>query len=256
MQKRIYAWQKSIILHLTVLALLMASSYIWWKPPPDTNVKKVNIHIGTGKSAGHGSGGSIKQDGNKQESKNAQLPSLMAIASQAIAETKAKEHTESVSPLPSQQEATESNNEGANLTGTGQGDGATGEGRGDGLEEGSGTGDGDGLGEGFINNGDGSYTVDSPEGLSYKILKKVDPDYPEEAKEANYTDTIRVRTRFLVGVNGRIEQIEFMNSVPNLGFREAATQALNQWRFANITYKGHPLKVYFTYTFTFVAGSE
>lgn len=100
-------------------------------------------------------------------------------------------------------------------------------------------------GENFSSNGDGTYTALSSTGIDYTILNSVEAQYPEEARAVSYTRNIRVETVILVGLDGNVESVSILNNVPNLGFREAARQALLQWKFSPIYYQGINIKMKF-----------
>ncbi|SFL64674.1 energy transducer TonB [Pelosinus propionicus] len=98
----------------------------------------------------------------------------------------------------------------------------------------------------FLSNGDGSYTALNAEGISYTILRDADARYPEEARSIGYNRVVSVQAKILVGLDGSVESVEILNSVPNLGFKESATQALRKMQFAPIYYQSHNVKMYFT----------
>lgn len=97
----------------------------------------------------------------------------------------------------------------------------------------------------FLSNGDGSYTALNAEGISYTIIKDADAKYPEEARSIGYSRVVSVQAKILVGLDGLVENVEIVNSVPNLGFKESAIQALRKMQFAPIYYKNHNIKMVF-----------
>ena len=97
----------------------------------------------------------------------------------------------------------------------------------------------------FLSNGDGSYTALNAEGISYTIIRDADAKYPEEARSIGYSRMVSVQAKILVGLDGLVENVEIVNSVPNLGFKESAIQALHKMQFAPIYYKNHNVKMYF-----------
>ncbi|MCR5176414.1 MAG: energy transducer TonB [Anaerovibrio sp.] len=128
-------------------------------------------------------------------------------------------------------------------SGTGSGSGAaSGNGNGSG---GSGTGTSTGLGAGFSPNGDGTYTASSAAGISYQILRDVDVEYPDEARSIGYGDVVEVVARIMVGLDGNVESVTILSDPPNLGFSEAASEALYGMRFAPIYYQGVNIRVPF-----------
>lgn len=116
---------------------------------------------------------------------------------------------------------------------------------------GSGTGKAAGLGDGFSDNGDGSYTAASAAGISYQILRDAEAYYPEEARSLGYAATVSVTGRVLVGTDGSIESVRILTDAPKLGFRQAAEEAFWRMRFAPIVYQGYPIKLWFEKTLIF-----
>lgn len=122
-----------------------------------------------------------------------------------------------------------------------------------------GTTGGDGSGAGkdifgngdFGDNGDGTYTALNSSGISYTILSETEAIYPDEARSIGYSSTVSVEAKILVGLDGSVESIEILNSVPNLGFTEAAKTSLQEMKFAPIYYNGHNIKMYFKKTIHF-----
>ena len=98
----------------------------------------------------------------------------------------------------------------------------------------------------FLSNGDGSYTALQAEGITYTIIRDADARYPEEARSIGYSRVVSVQAKILVGLDGFVESVEIVNSVPNLGFKESAVQALRKMQFAPIYYQNHNVKMYFT----------
>lgn len=88
-------------------------------------------------------------------------------------------------------------------------------------------------------------------GLSYKIIKEINPNYPIQAKKIGIKETVIIKVKFLVGLNGQIEKIEFIDSINKFGFKESVEKALEQWKFEPINYKGENIKIYFYKDFTF-----
>lgn len=139
--------------------------------------------------------------------------------------------------------------------GSGGAVGASGTATGTSQDEGSGvgTGIGEAFGSGqFIANGDGTYTALGSGGISYKIIHEETPPYPREARSIGYNRVVKVRVRFLVGLDGRVESTEILTkNVPNLGFTEAALSAIKEMRFEPIYHKGVNIKMYFRKTIIF-----
>lgn len=98
---------------------------------------------------------------------------------------------------------------------------------------------------------DGIFTASSSDGIDYKILKQVEPNYPIQAERIRYKTKVTVSARFLVGLNGNIEKIEITKSHKKFGFDDEVQKALKQWKFHPIYYKNKNIKVYFTKDFIF-----
>ena len=133
--------------------------------------------------------------------------------------------------------------------GSGGAVGASGSASGRSQEEGTGvgTGTGDFFGGGnFIDNGDGTYTASGSGGISYKIKHEETPKYPRTARDLGFNRVVSVRIRFLVGLDGRVETAEVLTkNTPDLGFREAALEAIRKMEFEPIVYRGRNIKMYF-----------
>ena len=133
--------------------------------------------------------------------------------------------------------------------GSGGAVGASGSASGRSLVEGSGvgTGTGDFFGSGnFIDNGNGTYTASGSGGIPYKIKHEETPKYPRTARDLGFNRVVSVRIRFLVGLDGRVESAEVLTKkTPDLGFREAALEAIRKMEFEPIVYRGRNIKMYF-----------
>lgn len=116
-----------------------------------------------------------------------------------------------------------------------------------------GDGQGTAFGSGnFIANGDGSYTALGSGGISYEILSEATPRYPRAARSIGFNKVVRVRVKFLVGLDGQVETTEiFTRNIPDLGFKEAAVEAVKKMKFAPIYHQGRNIKVYFQKTIVF-----
>ena len=139
--------------------------------------------------------------------------------------------------------------------GSGGAVGASGTADGKAQTEGSGVGDGQGTAFGsgnFIANGDGSYTALGSGGISYEILSEAAPRYPRAARSIGFNKVVRVRVKFLVGLDGQVETTEIITrNIPDLGFKEAAVEAVKKMKFAPIYHQGRNIKVYFQKTIVF-----
>lgn len=101
------------------------------------------------------------------------------------------------------------------------------------------------------NNGDGTYTALSNNGIRYKIIKEVDPIYPKQAETIKYKNRVVVKAKFLVDEKGEVQNITIVQSHKKLGFDAAVISALNKWRFAPIYYNNEIIRVYFQKEFVF-----
>ena len=121
--------------------------------------------------------------------------------------------------------------------------------------DGSGVGNGAGeaFGNGrFVANGDGTYTALGSGGIAYKIRHEETPVYPREARSIGFNKVVKLRVKFLVGLNGRVESAEVTTKkVPDLGFKESALAAVRAMEFEPIYYRGHNIKMYFKKTIVF-----
>ena len=98
----------------------------------------------------------------------------------------------------------------------------------------------------FIDNGDGTYTANGSGGIPYKIKHEETPKYPRTARDLGFNRVVSVRIRFLVGLDGRVETAEVLTKkTPDLGFREAALEAVRKMEFEPIVYRGRNIKMYF-----------
>lgn len=104
----------------------------------------------------------------------------------------------------------------------------------------------------FTANGDGTWTAQGASGISYTILTDATTKYPQEARAIGFNKVVKVKVRFLVGLDGGVEAVEILNTdIPNLGFREASLTAIKAMRFEPVWYKGNNIKVYFRKTIVF-----
>lgn len=75
---------------------------------------------------------------------------------------------------------------------------------------------------------------------------KVEPEYPEEAKEAEIEGVVILQA--LILADGTVDDIEVLRFRPedDPGFVDAARDAVRQWRYEPATLDGLPVPVYFT----------
>ena len=124
---------------------------------------------------------------------------------------------------------------------------SSGPGSGGGIGTGSGGGVGPGRGPGFGPGegggiGGGVYRVGG--GVSQPILlKKVEPEYSEEARKAKFQGTVVLS--IIVDENGMPRQIRVARAL-GLGLDEKAIEAVQKWRFRPAYKDGKPVAVYAT----------
>lgn len=239
----------SLLFHILVFCVPW-SSFIADKIPSTTNIP-INFQVSSaskassagGGAAGHSSASKTTSTNNSQLANT--TPNTTASRSGTLASTlpilpSSSSNNLATAPTTTSSATTGSENAGTQLGTSGSSNQS---GSGSGSANGSGA---NGFGDNFASNGDGTYTALSPAGIDYQILAAPEPSYPEEARALGYSRSIRVEAELLVGLNGQVETVQILNSVPNLGFREAAKHALLNWRFAPIYYQGVNIKMRFT----------
>lgn len=107
--------------------------------------------------------------------------------------------------------------------------------------------------DGLVKDGTGTYIGDqkSNQGIGYKIKREVDPNYPMMAKKIGFKDEVVIKTKFLVGLNGKVEEIIFLDNYTKYGFQKEVERALKKWEFEPIIYKNKKIKMYFYKDFRF-----
>jgi protein TonB len=74
---------------------------------------------------------------------------------------------------------------------------------------------------------------------------KVDPEYPELARVARLEGNVILQA--IIHDDGTVGEIEVLRTNrPNMGFEEAAMEAVSQWRYKPALQNGRPVEVYFT----------
>ena len=101
-----------------------------------------------------------------------------------------------------------------------------------------------------IKNGEYALKNQKVSGINIVISKEVAPTYPELALKMGYRKETIVKVKFLVGKDGRVEDIKFY-SKSKYGFEKEVEKALKQWKFDPIIYKGTPTPTYFYKVFNF-----
>lgn len=107
--------------------------------------------------------------------------------------------------------------------------------------------------DGLVKDGTGTYIGDqrSSQGIGYRIKREVDPIYPQMAKKVGFKDEVIIQTKFLVGLDGKVEEIIFLNDFNKYGFQKEVEKALRKWEFEPIIYHGKNIKMYFYKDFRF-----
>lgn len=127
--------------------------------------------------------------------------------------------------------------------GTGFG-GGIGSGSGGGVGSGKGPGTGPGSGGGF---GGGVYRIGG--GVSQpSIIKKVEPEYSEEARKAKWQGTVKLTV--IVDETGHARDTKVEKSL-GLGLDQKAIEAVEKWLFKPAMKDGKPVAVYATIEVTF-----
>lgn len=107
--------------------------------------------------------------------------------------------------------------------------------------------------EDFIQLSKGIYAAKNQgvEGLNYTFLSQPEPDYPIAAKRIGYSKEVIIKVRFLVGLDGEIEEIKFYGNDNKLGFHDEVEKALKNWKLTPITVNNKKVKLYFYKVFKF-----
>ena len=83
-----------------------------------------------------------------------------------------------------------------------------------------------------------------------RYLAALQPPYPAEERRAEHEG--RVVVRVLIGVDGRVKQVERKSADSDAFFRETERQALTRWRFRPATRDGIPVEAWRTMAIRFV----
>ncbi|MGL4641761.1 MAG: energy transducer TonB [Cetobacterium sp.] len=89
------------------------------------------------------------------------------------------------------------------------------------------------------------------QGLTYSFISQPDPDYPLAAKRISYNKEVSIKVRFLVGLNGEIEEVKFYNNKDSLGFQNEVEKTLKRWKLTPVMLNGKAIKLYFYKEFKF-----
>jgi len=86
-----------------------------------------------------------------------------------------------------------------------------------------------------------------------KLIRKVSPRYPKEAREAKVEGTVILQAR--TDIYGRVQQIKVLKGKDPL-LKEAAKEAVKQWVYEPLVINGEPREVVFTTTVIFELDEE
>jgi TonB family protein len=81
-----------------------------------------------------------------------------------------------------------------------------------------------------------------------RVVKRVDPQYPKEARENRVTGVVILEA--VIDKEGRVEQVRALKGIP-FGLTEAAMDAVRQWEFEPALKDGVPVTVFFNLTVNF-----
>jgi len=82
-----------------------------------------------------------------------------------------------------------------------------------------------------------------------KIIKRVEPRYPEMARKANIQGIVIIEA--VISKTGKVVDARVLRSMGKSGLDEAAIEAVMQWEFTPATLNGVPVDVYMTLTVDF-----
>lgn len=87
------------------------------------------------------------------------------------------------------------------------------------------------------------YPISNPGVVPPEFTKKVDPIFPEKAKEQGSKG--RVVLEVVAGADGKMRDVAVIKveGDRDVGFQDAATQAVMQWEFKPATLDGKPVDV-------------
>ena len=80
------------------------------------------------------------------------------------------------------------------------------------------------------------------------VIKRVEPSYPTQAREAGITGIVIVEA--IIDRNGRVKDARVLEPLP-FGLDQAALEALRQWEFRPGTLNGEPVETIFNLTVPF-----
>lgn len=106
--------------------------------------------------------------------------------------------------------------------------------------------------------GTGTVAVDPPKaapvfvqpGIDPRYAAEFQPSYPSEERRAEREG--RVDVRVLVGIDGRVKQVERVSATTDAFYRATLDRALAKWRFKPATRDGIPVEAWRSMALTFV----
>lgn len=109
------------------------------------------------------------------------------------------------------------------------------------------------MGAGFVQLEDGAWAAKNQgvKGLAYGFLAQPEPEYPPIARKMGINQEVVIKVRFLIGYNGRVENIKFYDDITDFGFREEVIKTLKNWRATPLEVDGRKIKLYFYKSFRF-----
>jgi protein TonB len=82
------------------------------------------------------------------------------------------------------------------------------------------------------------------------LIYRVDPKYPEIARDLRLSGIVRLRA--IIATDGHVRNLEVLSGSPIL--TEAAEEAVRQWRYRPTLLSGTPVEVETYITVTFILG--
>jgi protein TonB len=78
-----------------------------------------------------------------------------------------------------------------------------------------------------------------------KIVTKVDPVYPNDARDARVDGKVVLQA--VIRENGTVGEVQVLTAIPNWpSLDRSAVEAVQQWKYRPAVKDGHPVSVYFT----------
>jgi protein TonB len=97
-----------------------------------------------------------------------------------------------------------------------------------------------------VERGDGMQRASSVERVALSpaesegiLLHRVEPEYPEEARQQKVQGVVVLDVR--IGADGGVEEVQFVSGPPELA--QPSTDAVRQWRFKPRTANGRPVEM-------------